>query len=320
MTRPALLPVFAFASLVLAAAPARAEEPHKPRDPAAADALFQSARDAMTKGDLATACPRFAESQRLDPAPGTLLNLAACEEKQGKLSAARAHFQEALDAMPSTDYRVAYAKEQLAAVDKRFARVTVKVTGGGAGAHVRRDGLELREGALGVALPTEPGAHVFVVEAPGRAPSKVAVTFAEGEEKTLELAMGAPSGVATTTEAAPASSANGRKIAGIAALAVGGAGIVTGAVTGLMFADAASTYKQHCDATSCDDEGRAAARTGKTLDIVSPVAFGVGVLGLGAGAYLLLTGKSETAPSRTSFRATPQVGAGTAGMSLSGTF
>src|SRR5262249_55537702 len=50
------------------------------RDPAAAEALFRQGRQAMEAKDFATACPKFAESQRLDPAVGTLMNWATCEE------------------------------------------------------------------------------------------------------------------------------------------------------------------------------------------------------------------------------------------------
>lgn len=307
-----LSPAIATFSILLFGAGSARAEGH--RDPSAADALFQAAKDAMGKGDYATACPRFAESQRLDPAPGTLLNLAACEEKQGKLAASYAHFNEALETLPKDDYRVAYAREQSAALDKRLPKVTVKVAGNMSGVRVRRDGVELREGALGVALPVDPGAHVFVVEAPGREPAQSSVTVAEGESKTLELQPGDP---ARTAEAS--STGSGRKVAAIASFAVGGAGIVTGAVTGLMFASAARTYDEHCDATGCDPRGIDAANRAKTFDIVSPVAFGVGLAGIGVGTYLLVTGKSSEA-KRTGVRAAPQVGAGTAGISLGGTF
>ncbi len=45
------------------------------RDPAAAEALFRSGRVAIEKGDYASACPKFEESSRLDPAVGTTCNL-----------------------------------------------------------------------------------------------------------------------------------------------------------------------------------------------------------------------------------------------------
>src|SRR5687768_5789067 len=64
------------------------------RDPAAAEALYRAGRDAAKKGDWEKACAQFAESQRLDPAPGTLLNLADCEERRGLIASAWTHYTE----------------------------------------------------------------------------------------------------------------------------------------------------------------------------------------------------------------------------------
>lgn len=321
--RPALLAAAASlltGALLLVPTEARAQG-NAARDPSAADALFQAAKEAMTRGDFATACPRFAESHRLDPAPGTLLNLASCEEKQGKLATAFAHVNEALETIPKDDYRLAYAREQAAALGKRVPKVIVKLAGGQtpAGTRVRRDGIELREGALGVALPVDPGSHVFVVEAPGRAPSRAEFVFTEGESKPIELHAGPPV-TADDAGKSESGSGGGRRAATIASLAVGGAGLVTGIVTGLMFASAAKTYDDHCDATGCDQDGLDAASRAKTLDIVSPVAFAVGAIGIGTGTYLLLTGKKKEEPTRASVSAGARAFGSGAGLSLSGTF
>jgi hypothetical protein len=46
-----------------------------------ASALFTEARTLIKTGDYVSACPKLAESMRLDPARGTLMNLADCEAK-----------------------------------------------------------------------------------------------------------------------------------------------------------------------------------------------------------------------------------------------
>jgi hypothetical protein len=294
----------------------------QPPAPPTADALFQSGRAAMSSGDFAGACARFAESYRLEPAPGTMLNLSLCEEKQGKLVAAQADLTEAIQKLPKGDFRSAFAEKQLEALKKRIASVTVTLEEPNAGARVACDGVELRPDALGRAIPLDPGTHVFVVQAEGRASSRREVLLAEGQQATLTLGPGpaaeksAPSSLRAPA-AARAEPGSTRRTLGVGALAIGGAGLLTGVVTGIMTASAASTYKEHCFERICDAEGADAASRGKTLEVVSPIAFVVGALGAGAGTYLLLT--SKRAPSA-QLTVTPTVSARDAGLAVGGSF
>src|SRR5262245_21083695 len=77
-------------------------------DAGTAEALYRSAKDAAKKGDWAKACGQFAESHRLDPAPGTLINLADCEEHRGLIASAHRHFLEAETQFKAGDSRVHY--------------------------------------------------------------------------------------------------------------------------------------------------------------------------------------------------------------------
>src|SRR5258706_3292372 len=62
---------------------------------AAAVSAYDEAETLIAQGKLAEACPRYAESQRLDPQLGTLLHLADCMERNGQTASAWAGFREA---------------------------------------------------------------------------------------------------------------------------------------------------------------------------------------------------------------------------------
>jgi hypothetical protein len=181
--------IFLAAGLALVAVPRPAAA--QGRDPSAADALFRQAREAMSHGDVTTACSRFAESQRLDPAPGTLLNVAQCEERQGKIAASVAHLNDVIESLPKDDFRLGYARAQLAALRPRVPTVTVMLAKENAtGVRVIRDDIELREASFGMPMPLDPGTHVFIVRAEGREDARERVMLREGQHVTLTLSVG----------------------------------------------------------------------------------------------------------------------------------
>src|SRR5262249_14521508 len=99
-----------------AAAPEQAEV--VAHDPAAAEALFRDGREALARGDLVTARTKLTASNRLDPATGTVLNLADVEARLGDNTNARRHFQEAYDRSMAEGRldRAALAKHRLDAL------------------------------------------------------------------------------------------------------------------------------------------------------------------------------------------------------------
>jgi hypothetical protein len=280
-----------FAVAVLLASSARAYA--EPRDPVTAEALFREARDAVAKGDFATACPKFRESQRLDPSVGTLMNIADCEEHEGHLAKAWETWHEALDhLLHAGDDRAKVARERALALEPRLPKLVVRVPAGLTGAQVTRDGVELGPPALGVAVPVDLGAHRVALAVPGRRTSERTVTLAEGQTLDVFIAPGAledraPGPAPPAPREEPSTS---RRTLGFVALGASAAGLVTAVVSGLAVAHDKSVVDGECDATrACSQAGVDAAHAGKTWLVVNAVSSIVALASIGAGVFLLLT-------------------------------
>jgi hypothetical protein len=98
-----------------AARPVAAQAPPTPSD--TSDELFHRGRMATQAGDCKTALLFFEQSQRLEPAVGTLLNMAVCEEQLALPAAARAHLAEALVLASADDPRRGLIQERMAKLD-----------------------------------------------------------------------------------------------------------------------------------------------------------------------------------------------------------
>jgi hypothetical protein len=150
---------------------------------ALAEVLYEKGRQLMAEGKYAEACPKFAESYRLDAATGTLLNLASCHEGEHKFATAFLEFTEASAAAKQDhrDDRVKFAEERLAAIEPKVSRLAVEVARAGdiPDLKVQLDGVLLPVAARGVAAPVDPGDHVVEAHAPGRKPWNQSVHFGE---------------------------------------------------------------------------------------------------------------------------------------------
>jgi hypothetical protein len=284
--------------------------------PSAADADFRAGRDAARAGDWATACAKFGESERLEPAPGTLLNIADCEEHLGKLVSAREHFDVVASAFPRGDSRHGIAADRAAALEKRIAHVTIRLAAGAPKDAVVREGSTVIDAAaLGRAAATDPGNLTVVVSASGHADRSYPLSVREGANVDQTVDVGAPAPApapapalapAPAPELAPAPAlapANGTKrTLGLVLGGVGVASLGVGAVTGILAIGKASTVKDHCDASNaCDPEGVDAGNAGQVLAPLSTVTLIAGAVLVGAGAYLFFTSRGGAKPAQAAF-------------------
>jgi hypothetical protein len=278
---------------------------------AAAEALFNEGRHAMDAKDYDTACQRFRESNRLDPAVGTLLNLAVCETTRGRVATAWELFRAVSEKLAPDDQRRGFVTSQLSQIEPRLPHLTLTLAAGAPAETKAREGdAEFVGAAFGVPLPMDPGKHAFVVEAPGREARTVEVELKESQTQSLEIAPGdalpeaaPPAATASTAPAEGEKPTEGHdtRLIGWIAGGVGIAGLGVGLTTGIMALGKKSTTDEQCSEKLhvCTPEGRDAASSGRTLAVVSTVGWVVGALGVGAGAYFILTSspksKTETA-------------------------
>lgn len=279
-----------FVAVAFAATPAFAS-PETDR----AEALYTNGKDAMARGDFTTACSLLAESLALDPAVGTMLNLATCEERSGKVVSALTHFRTARAQLAKDDFRIAFADEHIRALSLRVAHLVLRAPSPREPElRILRDGVAVPPALLDVAVEVDPGRHVVVVERRHASPARIDLELREGEAKVVELP---PKGAApearetgevatTTTGPTPLAYVFG---------GIGLAGVVTGTVFGLVAMNAASNYRAHCTAGECDPEGLSAASAGRTASVVSPVAFALGAVGLGVGVTLFFATRGTKA-------------------------
>jgi hypothetical protein len=320
------------ATLLVASGVLCLARPAAARDSAAGEALYRAAKESAKKGDWEKACAQFAESQRLDPAPGTLVNLADCEEHRGLVTSAWSHFTEVQPQFKPGDARAAYARDHAAALEKRIPHLTIKLQPGApASARVFRDEEELKGASLGVPLPVDPGKHVVVVKV-GSAESRFPVTAVESQ--TAEVVVTAPAEAAAPKPvpepiAAPPKPIDappppidkpvesGNRTLGFVLVSAGGVGLAVGGVTGVLALSNASKVKDTCGPSyaTCDQASVDNAATGKTMATVSTVAFIAGGALLAGGLYFVFT-----APKSSSASAHAGLAIGPSGAALQGTF
>ncbi len=310
---------------------------------AAAQALFEQARQLMADGKFAEACPKLAESERLDPGAGTLLNLGHCYEKNGQTASAWVTFKDAA-AAADVKHRADWssrARERARALEPTLSRLTIDVAPEMrvSGLQVRRDGVEVGAATWGTPIPTDPGPHAIEAGAPAKKPWKTTITVGASADQAHVAIPAledepAPSAVVTTPPVAapitaavpppppplpPESAGGGQRVAGLVTGGVGILGIAAGAVFGLLASGKESDSQKLCPTTSAscaNGTGVQENNDAKTQATVSTVGWIAGGALVAAGAVIYLTAP-KTKPA-TALRLMPAVGTGELGLRVGG--
>lgn len=282
---------------------------------AEADRLFREGRELMDAKDFARACPRFAESQRVDPNTATLLNLAHCYERGGQLTRSWVTYRAAATLARSQGRRdrLETALARAGDVARGHATLRIIVTEPVPVPTVELDGIALPPPELGVPVPVESGEHRVAATAAGKRPWKQAVTVdAKGSVEVrvpalLDLPAPAPTAGVSPASVAPqpqrlpqapvapltrwwsTQRTVGFTLAAVGGLAAGAGGVLGGVTLGMTDdIDAECPSRTACTARGVELNDRA-----HRFATASTALLVIGGALTGAGLTVMLTGDDE---------------------------
>jgi hypothetical protein len=308
--------------LSLYAGPAHAQA--SAADKAAAEGLFDQGLRLMRQSNFADACPKLEESNRIDPAVGTLLYLGECFERAGRTASAWATFREAASLASTSNQgdRARIATNRAQELEPKLSKLSVELAPEVSripGVVVKRGHQRVEPSLYGTLLPVDPGEYRIEVAAPGYEPWSTPITVAPGgatasvRVPALVKAAAAPAAPAAETtkptaapfiryQTAPASSRSDRGMTTQQTLGLfaGGVGLI-GAGLGAYFGIQAITRNGDAE-KDCNDRGecRTQAAVNLTDDAKQDARFAniafvtSGVLVV-TGAVLYLTGGASSA-------------------------
>lgn len=268
-------------------------------DSIVAESLFQDAKKLIEQGRFGEACPKLAESARLAPGVGVLLNLGGCYERTGKVASAWAALSEAADRAKAANdtSREKLARDRANALSARLPKLVIDAPAMD-GLTIERDGQSIPKAALGQAIPIDPGDHTIVARAPGHEDSTRHVTAEEG--KTAHIAIGALTVKSIKSAKRTKNTKSGIGGRGIGAIIAGGLGLVglgVGIGTGLAASSKMSSARALCKdstaGTGCPQDALTLQSDASPLATISTVGFITAGVGGAAALGLALSGSSS---------------------------
>lgn len=300
---------------------------------AAARNIATAGVQALEQGDVELATQKLTKAFELLPAPSIALWLGRALAKKGQLVEAAEHFIQA-GRLPVSGGEQAVqeqaqrdAAKELNDLTPRIPKLVITLEGAKpADVALSVDGKPLSTALLGEEQPINPGAHT-VRATRGSEVVEQSVTVAEGQKQPLALrfqtsavpaAPAAPAGavpgaapaaapapaattapLVSTPASEPATTDHGRgggagKTLGYVALAVGGAGLIVGGVTGglAIVKRGALNDNPACNDGKCSSSIQSDIDSFRTMRTVSTIGFVAGGVCAGLGVVLLLTSSS----------------------------
>ncbi len=338
--------------LMAGVAPASSTAPAPPTPAPSAEAgkLFDKARAAFKANNFAEACPAFEQSYVLEPALGTLLNLGACLEKQGRFASAWIRYNDAVSWALRTHEvdREEFARKLSNAVKPKVSWLAVSAS---EDVDLKLDTQTVRVTPTPISLPIDPGLHALVAEKPGYEKWSANVEIVQpGTTNTQKIPQLKPLTLSAVTPPPPpmpvaevkmeptpwtappappidltpspdlsvakkAPAAGSTRGAGIALIVTGSLVTVAGAV-GLGWSSATYSALQAQRINVLPPASYVSKADYEAIKWVYPASW----VGVGVGAAAIITGAVLAAKKPAAVTLSPSVGPNGAAMTLSGQF
>lgn len=294
-------------------------------DKASAEALFTEGRQLLDEGNLPEACPKLIESMILDPSISTMLNVALCHEKSGRIASAWSLYKQAEEQAAQAnrvDLKVIAAR-RAASLEPRLARLIVVLDEPVRGLSLKRDEITIEASFLGVAMPIDSGEHVITANAPGKKTYRAAISIEDGERAVVhipalepgepDIEPKHPSAPPVSQEPALARPAPERgRTQRALGLAIGGGGVAVLGLSGvfaLIGRDRYNTSLEHCrEKNLCDSEGVSRRDDARLAGNVATVTGAIGLVALAGGVTLWLTAPPSSPQNTTGILIAPTLG------------
>jgi hypothetical protein len=286
--------------------PDRPEIPPETTDPG--DEYRDDARRLATEaathyeaGEYALALDLFLRAGKLYDAPTLKFWQARCLEQLGRLVDAEARYAEVARTNVEGDAPEAFLNAQreseaaLAELRKRLPTITVIVHNAKDISRVELDGRVLPPPLVGAPVAVDPGTHVIKVTRSSGPEQVESVAIVESQAQVVHVNFETPNQtpllpIMTPASEEPESTSNWRTTVGFSSLGLGAVGLGVGVFVGLAAMNKHKTLEANCPDDKCDDPFHDDVDSFHQLKTISTVGYAVGIVGVGAGAVLLLTG------------------------------
>jgi hypothetical protein len=307
-------------------------------DKAAAEALFDEAKKLMAAKHYSEACPKFADSQRLDPGVGTLLNLGLCYKQTGQTASAWSAYREAASLARSEGQndREELARQEATALDPQLTKLVIEVppeTARIPGLEIKRDGGVVPDGLWGVAAPVDPGVQKLDITAPNKKPLHLEAK-AQGAGATSKIvippledgppppvAAGAAGNAGGTPPPPPdqggAKDEHPGRTQRIIGYSTVGAGVLVGGV-GVWFTLLSVAENKAANETTNPEHKAQHQSDSQSARTIGFVGIGIGAAAVIGGIVIVVT--APHGPQGSALTLTPQVAQGGGGLALGGRF